>query len=152
MCKSLPSKDKAHPSLLRPHQLPTHTFVRLQSPLHVILYPFTGHSQNDAQRDWLYGQLQRHPIRTGQTPTDWVLWRARVSEGMSEMAAWESVVNGASQAHASPSQAYTMDFNGESANQEQFTWSASSNLSLLPVLCSDEGTARASYVEMIKAV
>jgi hypothetical protein len=68
------------------------------------------------------------------------------------MAAWESVVNGASQAHASPSQAYTMEFNGEFANQEQFTWSASSNLSLLPVLCSDEGTARTSYVEMIKAV
>lgn len=39
----------------------------------------------------MLAEMIRSPIRNGQTPEAWLLWRSKVSEGMSEVDAWRWV-------------------------------------------------------------
>jgi len=53
--------------------------------------PFQPNSQSHQQRAWLDTELFYHPILPFQTPEDWLLWRTKVSEGMSEEEGWQWV-------------------------------------------------------------
>jgi hypothetical protein len=44
------------------------------------------------QKTWLLQELQRHPLIDGQSPHQWLLWRTKVAEGLSEADAWAFVV------------------------------------------------------------
>jgi hypothetical protein len=46
------------------------------------------HSQQPDQHAWLEAELHDHPIRAFQSPEDWLYWRIKVGEGMSEEDGW----------------------------------------------------------------
>lgn len=75
-------------------------------------------SGNDDQRTWLLEQLRAHPFQPGQTPRQWVLWRSKVAEGMSEMDAynWVQATDGQnvqpSQTHQQQPQGYGYGYEG----------------------------------------
>ena len=76
---------RALPSYFIPHRHHTcHALIDFD-PL------FSIHRRSEQQRAWLETELFNHPIRSFQTPEDWLLWRTKVSEGMSESEGWEWV-------------------------------------------------------------